>query len=58
MSTAQITPAHLARKAAIYIRQSSPGQVLHNRESQRLRQHGPFNGWSCALPGARPAAVS
>jgi len=37
MSTAQITPAHLARKAAIYIRQSSPGQVLHNRESQRLQ---------------------
>ncbi len=37
MSSAQITPAHLARKAAIYIRQSSPGQVLHNRESQRLQ---------------------
>jgi excisionase family DNA binding protein len=37
MSTAQITPSHLARKAAIYIRQSSPGQVLHNRESQRLQ---------------------
>src|SRR2546425_2112969 len=37
MSNAQITPSHLARKAAIYIRQSSPGQVLHNRESQRLQ---------------------
>ena len=37
MSTVQITPAHLARKAAIYIRQSSPGQVLHNQESQRLQ---------------------
>jgi excisionase family DNA binding protein len=37
MSTVQITPSHLARKAAIYIRQSSPGQVLHNRESQRLQ---------------------
>ena len=37
MSSAQITPAHLARKAAIYIRQSSPGQVLHNKESQRLQ---------------------
>jgi excisionase family DNA binding protein len=39
MSTAQITPSHLARRAAIYIRQSSPGQVLHNRESQR-QQYG------------------
>jgi excisionase family DNA binding protein len=37
MSTMQITPSHLARKAAIYVRQSSPGQVLHNRESQRLQ---------------------
>ena len=37
MSNVQITPAHLARKAAIYIRQSSPGQVLHNKESQRLQ---------------------
>jgi len=37
MSTVQITPSHLARKAAIYIRQSSPGQVLHHRESQRLQ---------------------
>ncbi len=37
MSAVQVTPAHLARKAAIYIRQSSPGQVLHNRESQRLQ---------------------
>src|SRR5262249_3166715 len=37
MSNVQITPAQLARKAAIYIRQSSPGQVLHNKESQRLQ---------------------
>ena len=37
MSSVQITPSHLARKAAIYIRQSSPGQVLHNLESQRLQ---------------------
>jgi DNA invertase Pin-like site-specific DNA recombinase len=39
MSTVQITPSHLARKAAIYIRQSSPGQVQHNRESQH-QQYG------------------
>src|SRR5260370_7174574 len=37
MSSTQITPSHLARKAAIYVRQSSPGQVLHNKESQRLQ---------------------
>ena len=37
MSNVQITSGHLARKAAIYIRQSSPGQVLHNKESQRLQ---------------------
>ena len=28
-----VTPQHLARKALIYIRQSTPGQVEHNRES-------------------------
>src|SRR5207244_3829117 len=39
MNTVQVTPSHLARKAAIYIRQSSPGQVQHNRESQR-QQYG------------------
>ncbi len=29
----------LKRRAVVYIRQSSPGQVLHNLESQR-RQYG------------------
>jgi DNA invertase Pin-like site-specific DNA recombinase len=32
-----ITPQHLARKALIYIRQSSPHQVLSNQESRRLQ---------------------
>ena len=32
-----ITPSHLARKAIIYIRQSTPHQVLTNRESLRLQ---------------------
>src|SRR6266511_4325079 len=32
-----ITPHHLARKAIIYIRQSSPHQVLSNQESLRLQ---------------------
>ena len=32
-----ITPHHLARTAIIYIRQSSPHQVLSNQESLRLQ---------------------
>src|SRR5713226_2974138 len=35
----KITADHLARRACVYIRQSTPGQVLHNLESQR-RQYG------------------
>lgn len=34
-SAETITAGHLARRAYIYVRQSSPGQVQHNRESQR-----------------------
>mgnify|MGYP003411286978 CR=1 FL=1 len=33
-----IQPRHLARRAVIYIRQSSPHQVLTNTESQRLQR--------------------
>ena len=33
----KITPRHLARKAVLYVRQSSPHQVMHNQESQRLQ---------------------
>lgn len=36
-SSELITPMHLARKAIIYIRQSSPHQVLTNQESLRLQ---------------------
>lgn len=32
-----ITPQHLARKAVIYIRQSTPNQVLSHQESLRLQ---------------------
>jgi DNA invertase Pin-like site-specific DNA recombinase len=31
----KITADHVARRASVYIRQSTPGQVQHNRESQR-----------------------
>ncbi len=33
----KIKPHHLARKAILYVRQSSPHQVLHNRESRALQ---------------------
>ena len=33
----KITPAHLRRRAVIYVRQSSDGQVKHNLESQQLQ---------------------
>jgi DNA invertase Pin-like site-specific DNA recombinase len=39
MNNAKITPDRLARRAIVYVRQSSMGQVVHNQESQR-RQYG------------------
>jgi DNA invertase Pin-like site-specific DNA recombinase len=33
----KISPRHVARKAMLYVRQSSAEQVLHNPESQRLQ---------------------
>src|SRR5207245_10761554 len=39
MTSVQVTPSHLARQAAIYIRQSTVEQVTHNLQSQR-RQYG------------------
>src|SRR5215510_10308147 len=46
----KITTEHLARQAVIYVRQSTPDQVVNNRESQR-RQYGLASrarelGWS------------
>ena len=35
----KITAEHLQRNACVYIRQSTPGQLAHNLESQR-RQYG------------------
>ena len=50
MTTSElVTPLHLARKALIYIRQSSPHQVLSNQESLRLqyalKQRAESLGW-------------
>jgi DNA invertase Pin-like site-specific DNA recombinase len=39
MNPSKLTADRLARKALVYIRQSSPNQVLHYQESQR-RQYG------------------
>src|SRR6202040_195829 len=35
----KLTTERLGRRAIVYVRQSSPGQVLHNQESQK-RQYG------------------
>ena len=40
--THKLTPTHLQRKAIVYVRQSSPSQLLHNRESQ-MRQYNLAN---------------
>jgi DNA invertase Pin-like site-specific DNA recombinase len=37
MISDKIRPHHLERKALLYVRQSSPQQVLHNRESSTLQ---------------------
>ena len=37
MTSDKIRPHHLARKAILYVRQSSTHQVLHNRESSALQ---------------------
>ena len=57
---AKITPAHLARLAFVYVRQSSPRQVRCNRESQRRqydfaaeRRRGRTDLLDIALPGHR-----
>ena len=46
----KITPEHLARQAVVYIRQSTPEQVVHNLESKRRQYNLPERarqlGWS------------
>src|SRR5215470_6495634 len=50
MSNSKITPDHLTRGAIVYIRQSSPHQVVNNLESKRrqyeLVQRGCQLGWN------------
>jgi hypothetical protein len=37
MKSELVKPVHLARKAVVYIRQSTPHQVVSNQESLRLQ---------------------
>ena len=45
-----VQPRHLERLALVYVRQSTPGQVLANRESARLqyglRERAEQLGWT------------
>jgi len=47
---AKIQPWHLARRAVVYVRQSSPYQVMHNKESAevqtKLRDLAIYWGWA------------
>ena len=49
MKSELVKPTHLARKAVVYIRQSTPHQVVSNQESLRLqyalRQRARELGW-------------
>ena len=50
MNTSELVhPRHLNRRAVIYVRQSTPNQVLTNKESQRmqyaLRERAAALGW-------------
>ena len=49
MKSELVTPTHLARKAVVYIRESTPHQIVSNQESLRLqyalRQRARELGW-------------
>jgi len=54
LASAKIKDSHLRRQAIVYIRQSTPQQVLHNRESTDLQygleQRATLLGWpSCQV---------
>ena len=68
----KIQPQHLARKAVLYVRQSSAFQVAHNQESQKLqyamqercgswagpRSRSSMRTWVARRPAPRRAAAS
>src|SRR5262245_20148469 len=55
LRSAKVTPAHLEKLAIVYVRQSSPKQVLENREST-ARQYA-FAEQAVALGWPRPRVV-
>src|SRR5881296_3058096 len=52
-----ITPQHLARKAVIYIRQSTPPQVLSHQESPRLQDALHERARQCGWPDEAIAII-
>ena len=50
ISSDLITPAHLARRAVVYIRQSSPQQVISHQESLRLQYDLQRRAAACGWP--------
>ena len=46
----KIKPEHLARKAIVYLRQSSDKQVRQNKESQLLQYAVLAQSWNVPLP--------
>ena len=51
--SSKIRSAHLGKLAVVYIRQSSPQQVLENRESTARNTRSPSMPWHSASPGIR-----
>lgn len=50
ISSELITPSHLDRKAVVYIRQSSPQQVISHQESLRLQYDLKRRAAACGWP--------
>ncbi len=58
MSTSEsIQPTHLSRQALVYIRQSSPGQVLKHQESLELQYGLRERAAGCGWPGSQVRVI-
>ena len=55
MKSELVNPVHLARKAVVYIRQSTPHQVVSNQESLRL--HTRFASALANSDGMKPTST-
>ena len=54
----KITAEHLARTAYVYIRQSTPDQLVHNKESQRRSMRSPIALGSSAGLASRSSMMT